>query len=287
MPFWLVLTLISTVSISASRILQKKLLSEQKVDAYTFNILFQIASGIFIFLYAFVTGFSLEPFGEFKLNFFLMTLFYAGGGTMLFLGFKKLEISYAIIAYSSLIIWVTLFSIIFLSESLSVLKVIGICLMIIAVFIASWTKGGKVNLKGIILVIAAAAFFGAGFVNDTYVIRDSEFYASYVALTFLFPVILLFIIRPAQVVKETLSFIKVPKYIYFLVILGFFYATTVLTIFSAYRNGGDASVISPIQQSNVILTIILSSFIFGEKENLIRKIIATLVMIGGVTVLSL
>jgi uncharacterized membrane protein len=50
----------------------------------------------------------------------------------------------------------------------------------------------------------------------------------------------------------------------------------------AYQQGGDISQIAPITKFSIILTVLLSAVFLGENNNMIRKIIATIMAIAGV-----
>ncbi|TSC53267.1 MAG: hypothetical protein LiPW16_442, partial [Microgenomates group bacterium LiPW_16] len=54
------------------------------------------------------------------------------------------------------------------------------------------------------------------------------------------------------------------------------------SVYTAYLVGGEASRIIPVNQSSVILTVILAAIFLKEKEKLARKLIGSILVVLGV-----
>ncbi len=126
--------------------------------------------------------------------------------------------------------------------------------------------------------MGAAACFGLGTVNDTYLLRFSDA-VSYTSIAFLLPGILLLLFYPRSV-KKFNSFLK-PKIAQNMILLSLFWVISAIAFYLAIEKGALASQISPISQSRIILTVLLAAIFLKERDNLPIKFIgAILTMIG-------
>lgn len=140
----------------------------------------------------------------------------------------------------------------------------------------------KIN-KGHIFAFLGAMLFGLAFTNDAYIIGKYRSISSYMALAFLLPSIGIILLSPKSIkkVKYYFSFKTIGK----LLLAGIFYSLSAITIFTAYKNGGQASIIAPIQRTSVILTVVLSYVYLNERKKVGNKIIGMVLTVVGALLL--
>ena len=143
---------------------------------------------------------------------------------------------------------------------------------------SSW----KVN-KGHYFALAGAMLFGLAFTNDAYIINYYNSISSYMIIAFGFPGIASLLYKPKAInkVKHFLSLKTLIK----LTITGALYAISAITIFSAYKNGGQASLIAPIQKTSIILTVFIGYLFLNERKNIFKKIVGVSFVFSGALLL--
>src|SRR5690348_10285846 len=91
---WLLLTLISAVTGSLSRILQKVLLKDAQSDTFAFGFVFQMSVAVLFLLYTLITkSFELPSFSGLFINLVVLTVFYSLANLFTFKAFKYAEAS--------------------------------------------------------------------------------------------------------------------------------------------------------------------------------------------------
>jgi bacterial/archaeal transporter family protein len=281
---WLVLVIISAISSSVSRVLQKVLLKEKDSEPFAFAFVFQLLLALIFFLYTFFTKTLIIPnLSGLFFNLALMAIFYSLGNIFISNAFKLAEASEASIIFASSTLWTVVSAVIFLGDKLSIKNIVGIILVIMSIVIVNYSKSKwKIN-KGHLYAFLAALMFGIAFTNDAFIINRFTSVSSYMLLCFVLSSIAILLFRP-KLIYGTPHFIK-KNIVGKLLICGFFYSAMLLTIFEAYKRGGQVSIISPIQQSALILTVISSYFLLKEKDRLANKIIGTILTFMGVLLL--
>lgn len=282
---WQLLTFISIITLSFSRLLQKVLLSEDKSDPIAYSIIFQFVVGFIVLIFAIVHGFSLAGYEPYIGNIILMGFLYAIFGYCLFFAFKLSEASSVALYFSTTVIWGSIASFLILGEALTGNKILGIIIIFAALIILNFNKKLQRPKKGEVYALAAAVFLGLAFTNDAYILGTSRDLSSYVALSFFLPTFLTAIAFPKSTlnIKEFLTKKTLPK----ILVLGVLYSISVLTIFSAYQNGGEASIISPLSQISTVLTVLLAIIFLKEKDNLNKKVLAAILAVAGAIIISL
>jgi len=150
--------------------------------------------------------------------------------------------------------------------------------LVSVVLISNVKKGFKFN-KGVIYALAVGLFYGLAVVVDAFNIKHFDAISYAVIMAFL-PGIILLLLNPKAVkgfgVVKNLSFLKKMG------TLGFFYSGQAILYFLALAVGGKASQIGPISQAQVIVTVVLAVILLKEKDNLLKKIIAAILVTIGV-----
>lgn len=276
---WFSYALIAIASYSIFYILTRVFLKEKSSDAIAYAIVFNFVCALLISLFSLKNGFVLPDIKQYYLNLGFMAVLYTASQVLIFKASKIIGASDLIIFSSTRTFWVIGAAILFLGETFNINKVIGTGLILFSVLFVSITKKEIKFNKGHLYAILAAFCIGIGFVNDSYILRQSDA-ISYGALAFILPAFLTAIVFPSSTLKLR-SYLSLGILIKIL-LLGVFYSIGLVTSYLAYKAGGNASQIVPIGQSVVILTVILAVLFLGEREILLKKIIAAILVSVGV-----
>lgn len=171
----------------------------------------------------------------------------------------------------------------FLGESLTITKIFGIVIILLAVFLVTKSPKNFRISKGEFYVLAAAFCLGVASANDAYILRTAEPF-SFTVIAFLFPSLVLLASHPKTIVEAKQLLKK--NILWRIIILSLVFSIAVLASSLAYAYGAPASQAAPITNSAVILTVILATIFLKEKDNLIKKIIAAILVVLGVFLLA-
>lgn len=180
-------------------------------------------------------------------------------------------------------LWTVVSALFFLREKITSNNIIGILLITAGIIAVNYSKTKWKFNKGHLYALFSAFMFGIAFTNDAFIIKKFSSVSSYMFLSFVLSTIAIFILRP-KLVRGISHFIK-KDMIGKLFICGLFYSLMIVTIFEAYKRGGQVTIINPIQQSSLILTVVASYFLLKEKDKLPNKIIGTFLTFIGVLLL--
>ncbi len=279
---WFSYVLLAVAAYSVFYILTRVFLKEKNSDTIAYAIVFNFICAILISVVSLKNGFILPDIKEYYLNFGLMAVVYTASQVLVFKASKTIGASDLIIFSATRALWTIGAALLFLGETLNTPKVIGTILVLFSVlYISAEKKRIKLN-KGHIYALLAAFCIGIGFVNDAYILRNADA-VSYGALAFIFPALLTLIVFPRSALK--LKYYLNLGILMKIFLLGIFYSIGLIASYLAYQAGGSASQIVPIGQSVVIVTVTLSILFLGERENLLKKLIAAILVSIGVLLL--
>jgi drug/metabolite transporter (DMT)-like permease len=281
---WFILANISVIFYSFSTIIQRKLMNNIKSDPVASMIVFQFVVTIIIFLYLILSG---SPFPDITkvwpfllLNGFLVAI----ASVSMFQATKYTEAGeYTILGTFSA--FVNLFVVtIFLHETLTVPKIIGTILIILSIIaVGEFSKNKKIIWhKGHLYALLSATAFGAVFASESYVASQIGVLQD-LLIGFFLPGLFVLILKPQALnnIKKLINKDYLSKIMSFSVL----YLLGAITVFGAYVKGGDAGKIYGISNSTVIVTVILAAIFLGEKDKLIKKVLATISAFAGILLL--
>lgn len=281
---WLILTLISALTLSLTRIFQRVVLKDSMSDSIAFSVVFQLTVSLLFLVFTLVTNsFKVPSLSAIAVNMLIMTLLYSLANLLVFTAFKHAEASEVSILLASSTIWSVVSAVIVLQERLTVLNLLGIACIFIGIVFVNFTRKRWQLAKGHLFALLGAIFFGVAFTNDVFILSHFENIASYMVPAFALPGLATLVNSPKTVHK--LPYFFKANVVLKVVLCGGLYAISAITIYMAYRAGGMASIISPIQQTNIILTVILGYLFLKEKDNLGKKSIAATATFIGVLLL--
>jgi drug/metabolite transporter (DMT)-like permease len=281
---WFLLTLVSAISGSLTKILQKILLRDKDRDPFAFGFVFQMTVSVIFLIFTLITGtLEIPSLSGLGLNLVILILFYSVANVLSFKAFKIADASEVSIIFASSTLWSVLTAVIMLGEKLTNINVAGIFIVMLGILSINYRKTDwKVN-KGHLYALFGSVLFGIAFTNDVYIINRYESISSYMIIAFALPAFATLGLKPQ-------SYKNISQYLHkntapSLLLCATLYALSALTIFGAYKLGGPASIISPIQQTSIIFTVIIGYFFLNERDRLPQKIIGTLLMFTGVLML--
>lgn len=281
---WFFLAIISVLFYSLSTIVQRKLMKNVDSDPVASMIIFQFVVSLIIFLYIYFSG---SPWPDVMKVWPLLILngvLVAIASLAMFQATKYTEAGeYAIIGTFSA--FVNLFVVtFFLNESLTITKIIGTILIIFSIItITEFSRNKKVVLhKGHLYTLISATSFGAVFASESYVASQIGVLQD-LLIGFLLPGILVLALKPHALKK--VKHLMTKAYLSKIISFSILYLLGAITVFGAYVQGGDAGKIYGISNSTVIVTVILATIFLGEKNNLLRKFLATIFAFLGILLL--
>ncbi len=281
---WFVLAILSSIFIAVSRIFQGLALKTRGSDEKVFAFAFQFLVGIILLILAIINGLNYSGYENYIPNILLMIVLYSIAGLGIAYAFKRGKVSDVLILTSSTTIWAFIFSLIILNEEITIFKLISLFLIFISLVLINLDgKRLKIDKVGLVTLFSSL-LIGLAFVNDTYVLGDRDL-LSYISLTFIFPSLMILIAFPKTIIK--LKAFRSSNLLLLLLLTSITFGLGMISQFSSYQMGGDASSISPITSSSTILAVILAIIFFKERDNLKLKSIAIMLTAIGLILFSL
>lgn len=283
---WFTLSIISVITWSLSNIIQKASLKGEQVHPAAFSAFFQLLVGI-ITIPAAISGLKEMPssVGIWGLV-IISSLLYFGANLLFFYGLKDVEVSQTTILTSTRSIWYLLLGLVFFKESITIYKMAGIILIVVGVIMAFYKRGvfASFNKKHSYLIIYALIFSIAGTL-DKYILNYFT-PGAYQVIAFILPATFTMFFIPGTI-KNMKPLLSVNKNNAYLVISSITYTIAALSMYTAYKVGGEISKVGPISQASIILTVILGIIFLKERENLAKKLIGSLIVFAGVLLMKM
>ena len=253
-------------------------------DPISYAIVFQLALGTISLIFALMFGkFSLPPLHNLTLNFIASSFLWAGATVFGFRAIKTLTAGeVTIITTSSSVISIIL-SLIFLGESLNSTILTGIILIFASIWLVNNDHLKLTSKSGISFALLSAACAGTAVVNDAVILHQYEAF-SYTAIMSFLPGVILMLLFPKKI-KHTQVLLN-PRSIQLMSIFCLFYSIQAITYYLAFQQGAPVSQLSPFTKSSIVLTVILGAIFLKERQHLIKKIIASILVTIGSTFLG-
>lgn len=171
----------------------------------------------------------------------------------------------------------------FFKEQFVLNKIVGALLIILSNLLVFYKKENfGINKYLILGILANISLSIALFLDVNY---SKEFnLAFYVLLTFLIPLILIFIFERIKVKQIINEYKKSNKII--LLVTSISWSIMMISKLKTYELG-SVIVVAPLTSLTVILNIFVSYFLLKEKSNLIKKIIAGILIVIGILLIKM
>lgn len=272
--FFLFLYLIITVLFNESY----KVLLEKMKNAGALTVLLEFTAGIFSLLW--IPFFQNKFPNDLKIYLLLglAIIFYTIQNRLATIARSGMEASsYSIIKQLSNV-FVTIMGFLFLKEDLTLSKILGSSILIGSNVLIFYKKGTWKKNRYLGLGILANLCMGIALLLDVNT-SNSFNLAFYISITLLIPAILIFIIEKIklkEVVKEWQHNSK--KIILF---TGISWSFMMITKLRAYQLG-KITIIAPLCSLSVILNVLFAFIFLKKNKNILRRIIAGILIIIGI-----
>lgn len=282
---WFWLTIVYLVFLTTAQLINKKSLNHIDIDEIVFGASVQVATCIVSFILALFTGWNFNfnsvsiplLIGMGTIYFFAVSLYYTG--------LKKTELSLASILESTGSIYSLILGVLLLHESFVIQKLFGIILIIVAVLIVSIkNKVGSFNKYSWIILISIF-FYALGAVFDKKLNTFGN-PLSYLTLSFAtagISMLLIYFKRTKKAFNETF---RNKNFWIGISINGLLYSLGFWALFEAYNKGGEVSKMFPITLSMSVFIPVFGIIFLKERDNVVKKLIAVVVMVFGLWILG-
>ena len=280
---WLLLTFISVVCRALYGIMSKVLSTSAKTSAYTQATLLSTVCAVLALLTTPFLGGITTNFSDVSL---LTVLLVAGGqglgNIFYFTAIKNLTNGTAQIAFSSILIFNTLLSLLFLNLHLSPINILGVLLLLIA--ITSVVSGKVVFDRCGVIFMIIGSFFYAVFQLSSSQLSSQVSAATYLLIAYAGGAIVVFSIKAKTIISDLQKpgigrAIRNSAYAALPSIGNFLFA------YYAYRSAPTPALVAILLTSQVVVTILLGYFLLNERDNVVRKFSAAiLVFISAVLI---
>ncbi|MBP9738292.1 DMT family transporter [Candidatus Saccharibacteria bacterium] len=275
---WLLLTFISVISRAIYGVMTKVLSNRVKVTSYTQSFILLMGGGLIALLIAPLIGGYEVGFTNVNITaVVLVVLASALGNILYFIAINSLTSSTAQITFSSILVFNTTLSVAFLDLTLSPLNILGVMLLMIA--ITSVVTGKiKLSFKGVSLMLLSALCFAIMQLASTVVSKEVSA-LSYLIISYFGVAVVVFIAKARLIVREMrdakdkVNLYGVP-FITALPSVGNF-----LFAYYAYRLAPEPTKVAILLTSQVVLTVIISYFFLGERDHVLRKVFASVLVV--------
>ncbi len=285
MPLWIVLITISVLTFSAATLLQRVLLKDDQSDPIAYSLAFQLVYTTSTIIIALLTH---------NLKFYipnLLTLIavlssgflWAGFSILSFKAFKFADAgSVAIISSLGSVITAVL-AILIYHNVLTLELAIGTILILLAIFILNHSKHSNITKKGMFYAFLATLFSGVAVIADVYALKSYSIFTYFPISASITTLVISMIFH--KKVKLAIELMRSRIFVKMLV-FAFFFIIQAYTYYMAYIAGGPISHIAIISRFYIVLTAILSIIFLGERENMKKKVIASILAAIGVILLG-
>jgi drug/metabolite transporter (DMT)-like permease len=246
------------------------------------TVLLQLIAGISVMIFSPLFKFTLP--GDYRVYIFLgiACIFYAISDRLNTTVRFGIEASAFSIIKQVSTVFMILAGLLFFKEPFVLTKIIGASLIIFSNILIFYKKGVHLNKYFWLGILANLAFSFALFIDVNLSINFNLPF--YVALTLIIPALIIFIferLRISNIKKEIIYGNKKA-----ILITGLCWGTMLMVLLKAYQIG-EVTTVAPLCALTVITNVIVSYIFLKERSNLLKKIIAALLIIISVILIKL
>jgi drug/metabolite transporter (DMT)-like permease len=282
---WFELTLVYVIFLAGAEVVNKKTTGISQLDEVVFGGAVQVGTGIVCLVIAVFTGWKFEFTSVSTLMFLAMMMTYIGAVSLYFQGLKRVDLSLAAILLSSGMVWAWILGRLMLDEGITVTKVISGLLILVASGVC-FIKKEKIEIgKSEVMLLGASFFYALGAMWDKQLNRFGN-PTTYIGLSFFMvgvAVLVVFFKRTMNAMKNTF---RMPGFWKSILFNSGAYALGFSALFAAYNLGGEASTMFTMTQGVAIVVSLFGVIFLKERKDLIRKLIAVILMGMGIWILG-
>lgn len=282
---WLLFTGLAIFSRAFFGIISKVFSTNVRGSVATQSFLLTIASAIIALVISPFLGADAYSILEVNLVSAIIVIISLGlGNIFYFLAMKTLTSGTAQIAFSSILIFNTIISLIFFNLQLSSLNMIGIVILLIAILTVI-TGRIEYNLKGVGWMILSAFFFSV-FQLSSADLSQQVGVASYLLISYLGSSLLILVAQWTHIVSDLRAqnslkeLLKLPSLIAFASVGYFAFA------YFAYRAAPEPARVAIMLPAQVVVTVFLGYIFLHEKKHVFRKLAAAVLVVIAVLLIK-
>ncbi len=275
---WFLLTAISVIFRAVYGVLTKVLSNKVETSTYTQGFLLPLAAGVIALLVSPLLGGWQVDFA--KVNLVVVALVIVGqglGNIFYFAAIKNLTSGTAQITFSSILVFNTVLSLVFLGLKLSFINIFGLVLLMLAILSVT---SGKIEFhpRGVLLMILSALLFSVFQLSSAELSKQMGV-TTYLLMAYFGAATLIFIVKRKVIISDFLktrnlkSTFGVPLVTAIPSLGNFVFA------YWAYRIAPEPGKVAMLLTSQVVLAVFLSYFFLNEKGHLLRKIVAAILVV--------
>ena len=213
----------------------------------------------------------------------LSNFLYVGNDLLKFIGFKKLDVSVVSIFSQLAKVFMIILGVIIFREQLTLIEIIGIVLIMFGSSLVSFKKNKfKIN-KYIWAIIGASLFFALAMTIDVGISAQFNL-AFYFFVLYLVPSILISIGMKIKLVDLKKEFFRTKNTPKFFIVASLCSSIGMLFYLLALRQG-QVSIVAPLSSVTVLLNVLAGYIFLKERDDLTKRIIASILVIVGVFLL--
>jgi len=285
---WIILTIIA-ITARATYSLGTRLLSRDvKVSPITQSFLLTLASGFLVLLFnPLIGGLDFSGVRSNLLTLGLIVITSVAGNIIYFVGQKKLDAGITQIAFSSILIWGGILSVLFLNSSFSAQQIIGILILLAAIILVQYKKGGVSRSPSVIYIIVSAILFAVFQVGSAKVSTTISA-GAYLLITSFGTAITILVIYFNKISEDYSKLVPQLKNTFSKTLFASGTSSLYMVFsFMAYKVAPDKGVVVVLLTSQVILSVIFGIIFLKEKDNISKKVLAgILAFIAGIFIKS-
>ena len=280
---WLGFALLGVVIVSIMTIFQKILMSHTDSNPAACGILYHLLLGVLHLLCACVMGVSMD-FSYGGVGFvFLAALLWSLTTVYFFKAMQLIQPAEVIIISTFQVLVAILASVLFLGEVFDIYMIFGALIIILAGSIVLRFKDGFYLSRGALYTLMLSLFAGLAVVVDSINVQNYNVIVYGTMINFL-SALMLWGFYPRAMLKWR-KYLKI-NFINKLLAVVVFSMIQGLLFLQALSFGGVTGQIATIRQASIVLTVILSVVFLKDRERLMQKSIAGVLVTWGVMLLS-
>lgn len=277
---WLTLTVISVFSRAVYGVMTKVLSDKVVVSAPTQAVLLTLAGTVFALLSApFLGGIHINIAELDWVSVVLVVLGQGLGNVVYFVSIKHLTNGTAQIAFSSILVFNTILSLVFLGLQLSLVNWFGVLLLMLAI-LAVVNGTVEFNKRGIGLMMFAAFLF-AVFQVASAELSQQVTAATYLMISYAGSALVVFLLKAKQVVSDIVNSTNIKALLLVPTLTALPSVGNFLFAYYAYRAAPEPAKVAILLTSQVVVAVLLSYFLLKEKSHLGRKVAAGVAIIAA------
>lgn len=279
---WQLLTAISVLALSCSVLLQRVLLSKDKLNLYAYAVVFQGIVGVLLLIVAIANDFKLPNIENVAIPAIISIIAFGVGHIVYAKTLQVVEASAFSVLFATQAIWIMLLGILLFHESLTLLQIVGVAFIFGSVgILSSNIRSLKID-KGTGLGLLTGLLFGIAITSWSYVGRHTDG-LSWAAISFIGTALVAYLVG-FRAIHKVGSLFKSKIFIK-LLLLAIFYAIGSLAMLFAYKEG-TFSTVTPLRQTSIIVTVLLALLFLSKERTRVRtKLAAALVSFIGVVLI--